>query len=242
MKKKYELTDETIMVNGHILHRIKALKDFADVNEGDLGGFVESEDNLSQDGNCWIYDEAKVFENAKVFDDACVYERAKVFDDACVYERAKVYGDALVCHNAVVCGKTMVYGNAKVYDVAKVFGNAHVFGNAEVFGIVQVFGDAQVYDNAKLYGDAQIYGNAIVHGNTEISGNAKVQSLNDYMVFHNNWSSGRYFTWTKSNNMWRVGCFYGTGKQLIEKAYKDSEESGKKYETTVNYSKNINSI
>ena len=34
--------------------------------------------------------------------------------------------------------------------------------------------------------------------------------------------------------MWRVGCFYGTGQELIEKAYKDSEQSGKCYEAYVN--------
>ena len=40
--------------------------------------------------------------------------------------------------------------------------------------------------------------------------------------------------------MWRVGCFYGTGKELIEKAYKDSEESGKMYEKYVKFVKDLN--
>ena len=35
--------------------------------------------------------------------------------------------------------------------------------------------------------------------------------------------------------MWKVGCFYGTGKELIKKAYEDSELSGKNYELTVKY-------
>ena len=48
MSKKYELTDETMEWEGHTLHRIKALRDFNDVKAGDLGGWVESEDNLSQ--------------------------------------------------------------------------------------------------------------------------------------------------------------------------------------------------
>lgn len=52
--KKYELTDDTITVGGRILHRIKALKDFADVEEGDLGGYVEKEDNLNQSENAWV--------------------------------------------------------------------------------------------------------------------------------------------------------------------------------------------
>ena len=51
--------------------------------------------------------------------------------------------------------------------------------------------------------------------------------------------NGGYFTWTRSNNMWSVGCFYGTGEELIEKAYKDSELSGKEYKRVVDY---VNSI
>ena len=35
--------------------------------------------------------------------------------------------------------------------------------------------------------------------------------------------------------MWKVGCFYGTGEELIKKAYKDSEISGREYERVVNY-------
>lgn len=39
--------------------------------------------------------------------------------------------------------------------------------------------------------------------------------------------------------MWRVGCFYGTGKELIEKAYADSEISGREYERVVKYVESI---
>ena len=64
MSKKYELTEETIETNeGITLYRIKALKDFNYVYKGDLGGFIESEENLSQEGNCWVYDDSIVFGN-----------------------------------------------------------------------------------------------------------------------------------------------------------------------------------
>ena len=39
--------------------------------------------------------------------------------------------------------------------------------------------------------------------------------------------------------MWSVGCFYGTGKELIEKAYADSETSGKECEKIVRYADSI---
>lgn len=94
-------------------------------------------------------------------------------------------------------------------------------------------GDAWVSDNAHVYGDALVRGYACVCGNAEIS------NKSDYIVFQNWWSSGRYFTWTRSNNMWSVGCFYGTGEELIKKAYKDSELSGREYERVVRYVESI---
>lgn len=133
MERKYELMDETIICDGRTLHRIRAVRDFADVKAGNLGGWIEKECNLDQDGDFWVY------------------------------------------------------------------------------------GDAKVYGNAKVCGDANI------------------KSMKDYIVFKNWWSSGRWFTWTRSNNMWKVGCFHGTGAELVEKAYKDSEESGRHYKEIVDY-------
>ena len=102
-----------------------------------------------------------------------------------------------------------------------------------------MFGNAQVYANAKVWDNAKVYCDAEVCGNAQISGNAEIKNNTDYMVFKNWWSSGRYFIWTKSNNMWKVGCFYGTGNELIAKAYKDSELSGREYERLVKYVETI---
>ena len=145
--KKYELLkDDTKTVFGHTLYRIKALRDFGNVEKGDLGGYIESENNLSHYGNAMVFDNAMVCDNARVFD------------------------------NAMVCG------------------------------------------------------------------DAVIKSTEDYIVFKNNWSSGRYFTYTKSNKMWKVGCFYGTGQELIEKAYADSELSGKCYEAYVKLVEQLENI
>lgn len=155
--KKYELIQgsEITIWGGTKLMRIRALRDFSDVKKGDIGGYVQSEENLSHEGDCWIY------------------------------------------------------GNASVCDNARVFDSARVLGDARVYGDAEVCGDAMVLDQ------------------------------DGYIVFKNWWSSGRYFTWTRSNNMWRVGCFYGTGDELIKKAYKDSERSGREYERIVKYVEGI---
>ncbi len=136
--KKYELTDKTMEFEGHTLYRIRALKNFGKVKAGDLGGWIESEENLSQDGDCWVYDEAKVYGKAHVFEDA------KVFGIARVYENAKVYG------NAQVFGSTWVHGNAEVYE------------NAEVFSEAQVGDETKVFGKACVHGDAKICGKALV--------------------------------------------------------------------------------
>ena len=176
MSKKYELTNETkTLADGTVLHRIRALMDILrfGVKAGELGGFVEGENNLSQDGDAWVSGDAEV------------------------------------------------YGNARVYSNAAVSGDAKVFGNAEIYG------DARVFGNAKVFGKAWVFGNAWVCGDAEVSANS------DYMVIKNTWSSGRWFTYTRSNKMWKVGCFYGTGEELVAKAYKDSKLSGKCYEAIV---------
>lgn len=105
--------------------------------------------------------------------------------------------------------------------------------NACVTGNARVSGNACVSDNAWVTGNAWVCDDACV------SDNAWVETSNDYIVFKNNWSSFRWFTYTKSNKMWRVGCFYGTGDELIKEAYADSEESGRKYELYVNLVKEL---
>ena len=185
MDKKYEFTGETKDWNGHTIRRIRAVKTVANVATGELGGWIEKEENLSQDGDAWVSDNAWVFGNAKVSD------------------------------------------NAEVSDDAEVSDNAWVSGDAEVFGNAWVFGNAKVSDDAWVFGDAKVSGDAEVFGGAKVSGDA------DYVVFKNCWSSYRWFTYTRSNKMWKVGCFYGTGEELIKKAYADSEISGRCYEAIV---------
>ena len=117
--KKYELTAEFIEQWGKKLFRIKALISFGSVEASELGGYVEKEDNLAQDGDAWVCDNARVCGNARV------YGNARVCDNA------RVYGNARVCDNARVCGNVMVYGNAWVCDNARVYGNARVCDDAD---------------------------------------------------------------------------------------------------------------
>ena len=74
--KKYELTAEFIQKWGKKLFRIKALISFESVEVGELGGYVEKEDNLAQTGNAWVSGDAEVYGNARVCGNAEVYGNA----------------------------------------------------------------------------------------------------------------------------------------------------------------------
>lgn len=250
-KDKYELTNISIVHNGVTLYRIKALKDFDHIKKGDLGGFIESKNNLSQNGDCWVYDDAKVYDHAYIFENAKIFNNVEVFNNARVFNDARIYSNVKIYNNAKIFGGSRIYGNAAVYDDAEVSGDACVCNYANVFEHACIIDFGKVESKAMVYGNAIVcnYGyvgdNSIVRGRTVIRGtacilqNAIVDSNADYIVFKNWWSSGRYFTWTRTNNMWSVGCFYGTGEELIKKAYEDSEKNGREYERVVNY---VNSI
>ena len=209
--KKYEFTGETITLRGITLHRIRAIVSFSLVHKGDVGGWIEGECNLSDEGSSWVYG------------DATVCEDAKVYGNAVVRGKAVIMGNAVVMDNAVVGGDAVVSGNAAVYDDAAVSGNARVYDNAMVHGNAEVSGNAEVGGTAVVSGNAVVGYNAVVGGNAVVSGNAVVKDSADYIVFKNCWSSMRWFTYTKSNKKWKVGCFCGTGEELIKKAYADSE-------------------
>jgi hypothetical protein len=109
MANHFEFTGETTTFDGVTLRRIRATRDIPEyaVAVGDLGGWIEREENLSDSG--WVDGEAKVYGDARVF------------------------GNALVSGSAQVFGDARVFGYAQVFGYARVFGSAQVFGNARVY-------------------------------------------------------------------------------------------------------------
>lgn len=213
MEKKYILTNDTRVVRGKTLYRIRAIKDFDNVRKGNLGGFIEKEENLSHEGKCWIYgdacilDDAMVFDNAKVYDDACIYDNARIYDNAiifgaahifgnvCVYNASKVYGQAHIYDNVRIYDNAQVYGSATICENTKIFDNAQVYGNAYILGYARIFGNASIYGSAYVYGNTYIrdnvcvYDNAYVYGDAYVSGNARIfgsaQVYGDIRIFGN---------------------------------------------------------
>ena len=88
--KKFELTGNTKIWCGRTLYQIKALISFGIVSAGELGGHVEKETNVSEDGNAWVFGDAWVSGNAQVSGDARVYGDAQVSGNAQVMWFSKV--------------------------------------------------------------------------------------------------------------------------------------------------------
>ena len=131
---------------------------------GELGGWLEIESNLSQDGDCWVEP------------DGYVMGEARVCDDAVVSGGAEVGGSAFVCGEAEIKGPVGIGGRAKVCDKAKVTGSARL----AVFGAAEVVGESEIGESAKVYGKARVGSNTLVWGlykkykNPIVKGRARV--------------------------------------------------------------------
>ena len=130
MTKKYELTTETKLIDGHKVYRIKALKSFKTiisrhVDAGDLGGWVESEANLSQEGLCWLFDEAAGYENSR---------RS---------ENSVGYGNSAQFGSSQQSGNSCQFGNSRQYGNSRQFGDSWQFGDSCQFGNSCQFGDSK---------------------------------------------------------------------------------------------------
>lgn len=111
--KKYEITD-IAHPKDPSLHRIRALQRVSEtVGPGTLGGYVQSEENLSQENDdAWIYGDAVCCEKAFVSGNAFLTGQARVSGTALVAGTAEVGGQARVCDYAVVAGAVYLGADA----------------------------------------------------------------------------------------------------------------------------------
>lgn len=118
---KYIILEDNILMHKEIaLYRIQK------VLTGELGGWLESEGNLSQDGECWVSGEAMVYGNAKVCDDALVSDSAQVYGSAVVSGSAKVLENSRVFDSAFVGGPVVLLGESMVTDTSVVTDSSHL--------------------------------------------------------------------------------------------------------------------
>lgn len=150
--RKYELTNITMEFAGRTLYRIRALKDFSDVKAGELGGWVSNEYNLSQYGNCWIYDNAKAMDRSRMYGDSAMYDYSKMYNYSAMYDSSEMYGNSAMHNNSEMHDNSKMFNNSKKYDDSIMFGNSVMLDYSSMYGDSAMYGDSMLKDEEKLYG------------------------------------------------------------------------------------------
>lgn len=192
--RKYRLMEKPLVLSdGSKAYRIQALKDFSDVKAGDPGGFVGSADNLSQEGDCWVYSGAYALDDSRISGNAMirngrVCSHAQVSGNVCmtggiIKEDAQVSGDVrmmggTIAEHACVSGNVVMKGQSGVRDDASVSGYTLLQGNACVQGHASVSdsvikGMAVVDDNARVM-NVNMRDKSIICGNADVTDNRGV--------------------------------------------------------------------
>jgi len=194
--KKYRLTDERIpfeMPFGNIiLVRIEALKSFGNVKKGQRGGWVSGDWNLSQEGNCWIDDEAKVYNFARIYGNAQIKGFAEVSDYAVVTDNAEIFGQAKITRSA------RVEGSPKIGGCARIRGNAFIYGDKIFIG-----------------GNVEIGSNIVLNDNVNLNGYARIMNDNDIKIFNWNQEYPLAIT-TNPETLYHCGSFTGTQSEFLQ--------------------------
>lgn len=205
------------------LYRIQALKTFTKpggynpvVHVGELGGYVESEDNLSHEGNCWLFDKARVKDGGKVLDDAIVYDKCLVSKNSIIRGGSVVGGHCFVTNQSVIIdskleGNVIVNGHSTIHSGAYLYGEIGV-DQSDIGGSVNLIGRISVKKSRitaplELSGDYEL--------NFDVSDPHSVIGYNVGMP------GGRLFTIknivaSKVEDKWSTGDFVGTGEELID--------------------------
>ena len=159
MNNKYEIS-EIAHPKYPWLHRIRALSDVRPgVQKGDLGGYVQGEENLSQEGTCWIFDNASACENCFV------------------NQQATLSGSAVSCGSALISGGAMIRDHAVIDDNAIVTAGfireyAHIAGDSKITANKATGAWPHIEGHANVYGDLcgamYVKGEAVILPGTNI--------------------------------------------------------------------------
>ena len=226
--KKYELIKESKTIfEGIEIYRIRALKDFSDVRTGDIGGWVCSEDNLSQNGNCWIYDNAKCLDDARVYYNAKMYDNAIMCDDAIMYDNSRMFNNTIMYNNSRIFNNAKMYDNAMMYNNTRMFSNAIMGDNAIMYDDAIIGDNAKMFDNSRMYDDAIMYDNAILDKDKLLYGSIN-KSYKNIFQYH---CEKRLITaiLTEENEiLYSIGCQVGiTKEKFIDRIYNDCGVRGR---------------
>ena len=211
MERKYNLSNsiEKLIENKtYLLYQLIAAKDFGNIKKGDLGGYVENEESLSQEGSCWVAQNACVFNSSKVVDNAYVC------------------GASLIGDGSIVSGYSTISGDSKVLNFSLIE-NTKIVNSTIISSIIK---KSKIIESGII--NSQI--NAVVAPNKSFIFNGRIKSSEDYLYYLVN-GSPRTIYKDYSNNWILVENYNRTEIKEVEELKKILERFGKNLEENQNY-------
>lgn len=255
MEKKFTLLEnDTIQVDGRTLYRIQALKDFEvpirnyidepdiggyQIKKGQLGGYVEFEENLSHEGGCWILRYAKAFGKALVKDNAHLIGSATISGDSIIGDYCQMSGGSVVTGQSILLGCTQLNNQAIVED-SIVNGNIGLYGltavreKSELTGMVNLSGSV-VIKGAKITGP--LYLNGPFNVSFDIKGEQGIAAYRTTQPIETGARESEDFSASTIQDIWECGYFKGTGEELLAFVDKNCPDSLGYYKNLVEYHK-----
>lgn len=266
-KEKFELVKKNTKIaynsnNEEItLYQIRALRDFTCpfklspddeildqtlVKKGELGGYVEKEENLSHEGGCWIFEDAEVRDSGRVEGNARLVGRSLVRDNAivkgysCLSASAYVWGNAVLDGCTQMKGLVSIGGNSRTNGYVSINGNSQVRGDSVLDGNIFLNGTV-VVENAKITNNVHLCGQYRVSfdidGNKGIAAYRTTESINKSNTFLDEYDTFEYLVASTVEDIWSFYGFRGTGEELIQYVEKNYPASTEYYRNLVEYHK-----
>lgn len=160
---------ETVLPNGQTETKEEEVTFYQEI-KGELGGWLEIEANLSQEGDCWVKQDGYVMGEARVCDDAVISGGAEIGDSAFICDKVEIKGPVGIGGKAKICDEAKVTGARRM----AVFGSAQVISNSEIGEEAKVYGSARIGSNTVLWGYTRQYSNTIVKGKARVYGHAMI--------------------------------------------------------------------
>ena len=167
--KKYEITNSYIYVGIHKLYRIRATRDIQNpykiIHKGELGGYIEKEDNLDPYDESWIESGVHLCDNSKVKDFAYLSGNITLFSNSVISDNVSIFAD----------GEIQIFGNTHIYENVKLQNKN--FENIKIHES-NIFGTSNILKNSFIFNS--YISDSLIDGNIEIvNSNINSSSISD---------------------------------------------------------------
>lgn len=243
---KYALTQNTISYNGKTLYQIVALEDFGIISKGKLGGWIESEENLGQEGLCWVEENVKIYNNGRVLDNAYisgdVIVEGIVKNNVSIIESVNTHirSEAII-KDSVMFRESSGQVSGKISDSAFIEGYCYIGSQTEITDSVylidsHIFGSKisgeTILDSCSVYDKSVIGKNAYVNKYVTFH-SAKLENPDDVLIFENIINNHIIYCYptiddklviASSSNLLKEHFEFETFKQVLNEEFSDEHK------------------